>query len=51
MYTLILVGLLFGGSANLDIGPFISKDACKAVASHVITDGVGKVECHAIETN
>lgn len=44
MFKIVLLGVLFGGSYDLGIGPFITYDACKAVASHVIAD-FGKPAC------
>lgn len=44
LYTIVLIGALFGGKANTGM-EFISHDACKAVASHIVTSaGVAKCE-------
>jgi len=48
MWTIVIAGIIFGGQAQTGIGPFISQDACKAVASHVMVDA-GKAMCVPIK--
>lgn len=47
LYTIIIVGMLFGGRAETGMD-FISLDACKAMASHVQTS-LGKPVCERIK--
>lgn len=49
MYTIVLIGLLFGGKAQLpDLPVFITQEACQNVVSRITTT-VGKPVCEAIK--